>query len=334
MVLYIAGFLVCSILIFYHGTKLSFYGDLISLKSGLGKAWVGLILMASVTSLPELVIGISSVTVVGSSDLAVGNVLGSCVFNLAILSLLDALLPGQPILTRVPASNVLAATLGTILLCMVGLGLFLPNEVQIMNWIGGTSLGFLIIYLISIRLLHTYGKKNNPAIGAANPPEDSNVKMSLRRVIMWYTVHAVMVIAAAVVLPYFAAQIALATGIGQSFLGTLLLAASSSLPEVAVSISAARIGNAEMAVGNLFGSNIFNILLLTVSDIFYMPGNLLKDASESNIVTVLAIIAMNAVAIAGLTFRPEKKAFRYFAWDSMLILFLYMVTMLYIFYNP
>lgn len=334
MILYVAGFLVCSILIFYHGTKLSYYGDLISLKSGLGKAWVGLILMASVTSLPELVIGISSVTVVGSSDLAVGNVLGSCVFNLAILSLLDALLPGQPILTRVPASNVLAATLGTILLCMVGLGLFLPNEVQIMNWIGGTSLGFLIIYLVSIRLLHTYGRKNNPAIGAANPPEEGNVKMSLRRVIMWYSVHAVMVIAAAIVLPYFADQIALATGIGQSFLGTLLLAASSSLPEVAVSVSAARIGNAEMAVGNLFGSNIFNILLLTVSDIFYVPGNLLKDASESNIVTVLAIIAMNAVAIAGLTFRPEKKAFRFFAWDSILILFLYVVTMLYIFYNP
>lgn len=334
MVLHVAGFLVCSILIFYHGTKLSYYGDLISLKSGLGKAWVGLILMASVTSLPEMVIGISSVTVVGSSDLAVGNVLGSCVFNLAILSLLDALLPGQPILTRVPASNVLAATLGTILLCMVGLGLFLPNEIQIMNWIGGTSLGFLVIYLISVRLLHTYGQKNNPAIGAANPPEDGSVKMSLRRVMVWYSVHALMVIAAAVVLPYFTDQIAVATGIGKSFLGTLLLAASSSLPEVAVSISAARIGNAEMAVGNLFGSNIFNILLLTVSDIFYTPGNLLKDASESNIVTVLAIIAMNAVAIAGLTFRPEKKAFRFFAWDSMLILLLYMVTMLYIFYNP
>ena len=337
MILAIGGFLVCSALIFYHGTKLSFYGDLISIKSGLGKAWVGLILMASVTSLPELVIGISSVTVVGSADLAVGNVLGSCVFNLAILSLLDAILPGKPILTRVASSNVLAATLGTILLCMVGLGLFLPNEIQLMNWIGGTSLGFLIIYLIAIRLLHTYGLKNNPAIGAINPPQEAThggEMMSLRKVITWYSVHAVMVIAAATVLPYFSDQIAIATGIGESFVGTLLLAASSSLPEVAVSLSAARIGNAEMAVGNLFGSNIFNILLLTVSDIFYTPGNLLKDASESNLVTVLAIVAMNAIAIAGLTFRPEKKAFRFMAWDTLLILFLYVVTMLYIYQNP
>lgn len=332
MALYIAGFVVCSALIFYHGTKLSFYGDLISIKSGLGKAWVGLILMASVTSLPELMIGISSVTVVQSADLAVGNVLGSCVFNLAIISLLDAIMPGKPVLTRVAGSNVLAATLGTILLCMVGLGLFLPNEFQIMNWIGMTSLGFLIIYLVSMRLLHTYGRTSDPAIGAVNPPDES--VMSLRRVLIWYAVHAVMVIAAAMVLPYFSDQIAIETGIGQSFMGTLFLAASSSLPEVAVSISSARIGNAEMAVGNLFGSNIFNVLLLTVSDMLYTPGNLLKDASEPNLVTVLAIIAMNSVAIAGLTVRPEKKQFHYLAWDTLLILLLYLLTMLFIYLNP
>ena len=333
MALYIAGFVICSALIFYHGTKLSFYGDLLSIKSGLGKAWVGLILMASVTSLPELVIGISSVTVVESADLAVGNVLGSCVFNLAILSLLDAIMPGKPVLTQVANSNVLAATLCTILLCLVGIGLFLPNELIIMNWIGITSLGFLTIYLVSIRLLHTYGLRNDPAIGAVNPP-GGDVDMSLRKVILWYSVHAVMVIGAAVALPYFSDQISSQTGISQSFVGTLFLAASSSLPEVAVSLSAARIGNVDMAVGNLFGSNIFNIMLLAISDIFYLPGELLKDASEANLVTVFAIIGMNAIAIAGLTIRPEKKRFHFLAWDTMLIFLLYIITMLFIFIYP
>lgn len=331
MVLNIAGFVVCSVLIFYHGTKLSIYGDLISVKSGLAKAWVGLILMASVTSLPELVIGVSSVTVVGSADLAVGNVLGSCVFNLAILSLLDAIIPGQPILTRVANSNVLAATLGTILLCMVGIGLFLSDEVMIMNWLAGTSLAFLVVYLASIRILYSYGLKETKMVQEATQSGDEN-QMSLRTVVKWYAVHAIMVIAAAVVLPYFSDQIALETGINQSFVGTLLLAASSSLPEVAVSISAARLGNVDMAVGNLFGSNIFNILLLTISDLFYVQGSLLKDASESNLVTVFATITMNAIAIAGLTFRPEKKKFRFLAWDTFLILLLYIFSMLFIFF--
>jgi cation:H+ antiporter len=325
------GFLVCSILIFYHGQKLSFYGNLISIKSGLGKAWVGLILMSSVTSLPELSIGISSVTVVGSADLAVGNVLGSCVFNLAVLSLLDVVTPGLPVLTRVATSNVLAASLGTILLCLVGVGLIVSNEISILNWIGITSLSFLVVYFISMRLLHSYGLKQS-AVDELLEEEGSN-PMKLRTVLFWYAAHAAMVIVAALVLPYFSEQIAAATGLGESFIGTLLLATSSSLPEIAVSLSAARLGNIEMAVSNLFGSNIFNVMILSIEDVFYTRGNLLRDASASHVVTVFATIAMNAIAIVGLTMRPQKKGFRYVAWDTLLILILYMFTMLFLYLN-
>lgn len=333
MILDFLGFSLCALLIFYHGMKLSYYGDQISLKSGLGKVWVGLILMASVTSLPELMIGISSVSVVGSADLAVGNVLGSCIFNLTILSLLDALLPGKPVLTRVPFTNVLAATLGTILISFVGVGLFLSNEISILNWIGITSLAFLAIYLISMRLLHSYGLKESAThSGAIRQQDESTQKLST--VIFWYLLHAVMVIVAALALPYFSEQIAIKTGIGESFIGTLLLAASSSLPEIAVSISAARMGSLDMAVGNLFGSNIFNVMLLTIADLFYYEGNLLQDASESNMISVLAVVIMNSIAIAGLTVRHEKKIFYRLAWDTLLILVLYILTMLYLYFNP
>src|SRR5687767_7432549 len=75
------GFLVCAAIIFLAGRKLSFYGERIAEKTGLGKAWIGLILMASVTSMPELMVGISSTAIVGSADLAVGDILGSCIFN-------------------------------------------------------------------------------------------------------------------------------------------------------------------------------------------------------------------------------------------------------------
>jgi cation:H+ antiporter len=331
MILAVAGFLGCSLLIFYHGRKLAHYGDLISIKSGWGKVWVGLILMASVTSLPELVIGTSSVTLVGSADLAVGNVLGSCVFNLAILSLLDAIIPGQPILTKVARSNVLAATLGSILLAFVGIGLFLSNEIRILNWIGITSLVFVIVYFVSVRLLHTYGLRENSITGAS-VPDQSRIKLSLSSLFMWYAVHAVMVIIAALALPYFSEQIAAESGIGESFIGTLLLAASSSLPEIAVSISAARMGNTDMAVGNLFGSNIFNIMLLAIFDLFYEGGNILQDASESNMITVFATIIMNSIAIAGFTMRPEKKGLRFLAWDTALILIVYVLTIVFLYF--
>jgi Ca2+/Na+ antiporter len=86
---YALGFIICALVIIYSGTKLSKYGDLIAEKTGMGKAWFGLVLMASVTSLPELITGISSIVIVDEPDLAVGDILGSCVFNLLILSILD-----------------------------------------------------------------------------------------------------------------------------------------------------------------------------------------------------------------------------------------------------
>src|SRR5688572_15143343 len=108
--LLIAGFLFCAIVIFFAGRKLSYYGDILSDITGMGKAWVGLILMASVTSLPELVVGISSSAIIQSADLAVGDVLGSCAFNLGILALLDALVPRHRHLFSMASPNhILAA---------------------------------------------------------------------------------------------------------------------------------------------------------------------------------------------------------------------------------
>ena len=105
--------MACAIVIIYSGAKLSFYGDKIADLTGMGKAWIGLILMSSVTSLPELITGISSVAIVKAPNLAAGDVFGSCVFNLLILSFLDARIK-QPILSLVKSSHMVAAIFGII----------------------------------------------------------------------------------------------------------------------------------------------------------------------------------------------------------------------------
>jgi cation:H+ antiporter len=320
MLIDIGGFLICAMLIFFHGQKLSKYGDQIAALTGLGRVWIGLILMAAVTSLPELGIGISSVAIVGSADLAVGDILGSCVFNMAILSLLDALSPGDPILSRVSKSQILAVTLSTILIAMVGMGIFLPDDFIMIGWIGVTSLLFAVGYGISIKLMHGMDKEENTS---SIKTSSSTAKKKLRTVIGWYSVHAVVVVAAAFVLPYFAEGIAIKTGLSESFVGTFLLAASSSFPEIAIAIGAVRIGAADMAVGNLFGSNIFNIFTLFINDLFYTKDYLLKDASDNHLITVFAVIIMNCIAIAGLIIKSKKKQFHYLAWDTLLILLVY-----------
>ncbi len=322
----ISGFIICAALIFITGRNLSKYGDAIADQLGLGKAWIGLILMASVTSLPELVVGISSVTIVESPDLAAGDVLGSCVFNLMILSVLDVFVKGSPLFTRTSTTHVMAGTMGIILVAMAGLGIFLTEEITITPWIGLTSMAFIIVYFFAMRVIYFFERSNAIAPDiAANHLQNS---IPLKKAVSLYFLNALVVISAALFLPGFAETIANETGLGESFVGTLFLAASTSFPEMAVSFSALRMGSFDMAVGNLLGSNLFNILILAVDDMFYVKGHLLKDVSDINLVSVFAVIIMTSVAIAGLTFQKRGKKRFILATDTFLILSVYIVNLI------
>lgn len=317
-------FFFCAVVIFFAGKRISYYGDLIAELTGMGRAWIGLILMASVTSLPELVVGISSAAWVKSADLAVGDILGSCAFNLGILSLMDAFTPkGRPLLANVSASHILAAALGLILIALTGLSLFLPVDIVLSPGLGITSILFLVLYMVSVRIIYEYNSRNPVAVLES---AESGHQLTLKQAVIRYAGFAAIIIAAALWLPEFAHRIAEATGLESSFIGTFFLAVSTSLPEIAVSIAALRLGAADMAVGNLFGSNIFNILILFIDDLVYTDGHLMKDASDVHVVSVFAAILMSAVAIIGLTFRIPGKRFL-LAWDSLVIFLIYALNL-------
>jgi cation:H+ antiporter len=156
-------------------------------------------------------------------------------------------------------------------------------------------------------------------------------KTWLKKVVFWYALNALVVIGAALLLPYFAENLSNQTGQNKSFTGTVLLAASTLLTEVAVSVAAISMGAIDMAVGNLLGSNLFNIFILAIGNIFYRKRHILVDASESHIVSVFSIIKMTAIAIIGLTYRSKKKAL-FLAWDTLLIVIMFIFNMV-ILYN-
>ena len=104
--------LVCAVLIFWVGALLSKYGDVIAEKTGLGRAWIGAILIAGVTSLPELASGVSAVAWLNAPNLAAGAVLGSCLFNLALIAMIDlAYQPGR-VLAKAQEVHILSGGLG------------------------------------------------------------------------------------------------------------------------------------------------------------------------------------------------------------------------------
>jgi len=132
-------------------------------------------------------------------------------------------------------------------------------------------------------------------------------------------------VAAAIYLPSIGEKIAHETGLGETFVGSIFIALATTLPELTVSLTAYRIGAVDMAVGNLFGSNLFNMNILALDDVFYVAGPLLNYVSANHLVSVIGNISMTAVAVIGLTFRATRKRF-FLSWDALAIAGIYVVT--------
>jgi len=321
------GLIICTALIVYSGTKLSRYGDIIAEKTGLGRAWIGVVLMASVTSLPELVTGISSVTFAGVPNIAIGDVLGSCVFNMLILALLDTVYRVMPISAKAHQGNILSASFGILLLSMVAISLFLGKYVYPFGWIGPYSLLFMVIYFFAMRLIFFYSRKQISAFMKEKAIELKYKDIATKTAIVNYSINAVIVIAAATFLPKVGEGIAETTGLGQTFVGNIFIAFSTSLPEIVVSLSAVKMDAVDLAIGNLFGSNMFNIFILALDDIFFLKGPILSYVNQNHAISALSAISMTVIAIIGLSYRAEKKPL-FIAWDSLSMVLVYITNIM------
>jgi cation:H+ antiporter len=320
----ILGFLACTIAIGVAGTYLSRYGDVIARRSGMGGSWVGLVLIATVTSLPELATGVSAVTINQAPDIAVGDVLGSCVFNLLIIVVLDLLQRGESVYTRARQGHILSAGFGVILIGFAGFNVLLAQGGPHWAWghVGLYSPVMVVLYAVAMRTVFRY-EASHPEQGAQATRDGD---LTLRQALQRYAAAALVVVAAGIWLPYLGKALAAQMGWSQSFVGTLFVAAATSLPEVAVSVAALRIGALDMAIGNLFGSNLFNMFILAIDDALYLKGPLLSDVSTAHAVSALSAIMMTGVAIVGLLFRPKLRVLKTVGWASIVLFVFYLLN--------
>jgi cation:H+ antiporter len=321
----VLGFLACAIAIGVAGSLLSRYGDLIARRTGMGGSWVGLVLIATVTSLPELATGASAVTVNLAPEIAVGDVLGSCVFNLLLIVMLDLLQRGESVYTRARQGHILSAGFGVILIGFAGFNVLLARGGPGWSWghVGLYSPLIVVLYAVAMRTVFRY-ESSHPEAAQDEPARDRG--LTLRQALRRYAAAALVVVAAGVWLPYVGKALALQMGWSQGFVGTLFVAAATSLPEVAVSVAALRIGALDMAIGNLLGSNLFNILILAFDDALYTRGPLLSDVSPAHAVSALSAIMMTGVAIVGLLYRPKLRVLNTVGWASILLFVIYLLN--------
>jgi cation:H+ antiporter len=319
-------FLLCVALIGFAGVKLSRYGDAIADKTGLGGTWIGVVMLASVTSLPELVTGISSVTVANVPDIAVGDVLGSCVFNLLLIGLLDVLSRDESVFRRASRGHILSAGFGVTLIGLAGLGLLLATKggaVQLWH-IGLYSPAILILYTVSMRSVFLYETAQVREFTEAET--DAYPQLSLRTAVLRYIGAAAVVLVAGAWLPFVAKALAVQMGWYESFVGTLFVAFVTSLPELVVTVAALHLGAVDMAIGNLFGSNLFNIGILAVDDIFFLPGPLFDSVSSIHAISAFSAIMMTGAAVVGLLYRPQARVLNMAGWASIFLFVVYLVN--------
>lgn len=319
-------FLVMAIFIIITGTYLSRFGDIIADKSGLGQAFIGGILIAMATSLPELVTSISS-ALVGAPDIAVGNAFGSNTFNLVILAFADLLQGKGPLFLRVNYSHILSGLVGILLSSLVVFSLILSNFMNLnfsIFGIGIDSIILLLTYLISVRMIYRYDKNNPLDAKDEKKEKDSNQNYTLNKALLGFVFCAVVIVFSGYRLTLAADQISVVTGINQSFIGSILVAAATSLPELVATISAIKIGAYNMAVGNVFGSNIFNMTVIFFADLFYREGVLLEDAQMVHILTAIVGIVMAVIILIGLFYR-SRQSFMWMGWDSITAALVYFI---------
>ena len=326
MLLVWVEFVFCALLVLFFGTKLSRYGHIIAEKTGLSGLWVGLLLLAIVTSLPEIITGVSAVTMVGGlqgANLAVGNIFGSNALNLFIIALLDILYRPMPLLSMAGRGHSFPAVLGILLIAFAGGSVLLSTEVWegALGWVSIYSFVLIIIYLWGTRrVFQSEGREQQ-----LEATELHYENISPRRTYMGFAIAALGIIGAGTWLALIGDEIAASTGWGASFVGSLFLAVTTSLPELVVCITALRIGAMDMAIADVLGSNMFNIGIgVFCCDIFYHSGSIFSAASSSHVFTAAIVTLMTLIIIAGLTFRTRRKTPLRLSWYAVALIVVYL----------
>jgi len=312
--------ILCILIISFSGRGIAKYGDIIAHKTGFGRIWIGVVLLALVTSLPELFTGISAITLVDAPDLTIANLFGANAFNLLNLALLDIAYQNGSLLRAVSSSNRLTAWLSLVLVLVAATPIFISQLSALgIGWIGWYTPTIIVLYLIFMRIIFCSEQRQS----SHQVVELDYGEISLRKTYLYFAILAVFIIGTGIWLAIIGEEIATTYRWGEGFVGSLFLAFTTSLPEITVSFAAMRMGAVDLAVANMIGSNLFNMTIIPINDLLYSQGSVLASVSESHLTSSLRVIVMTVIFIAGLYFRP-KRLFR-LSWFNFSLIVLFLV---------
>lgn len=326
--------LLTALLIAGAGTMLARSGDTIAARTNLGGVWVGSVFLAMATSLPEIGTNIAAVRI-NAPDLAVGDAFGSSMANMLILAIINLLPPGADLFRKATLDHALYASLAIILTCVAAI-VILVHPTHSYLGLGPGSVLLVAIYLVGSRAVfrrsalarratmteEMSGTRGAESDGPAETPAEP--KGSLRRPALVFLAGALVMLFAAPQFARSAEGLAIATGMGPTFVGTWFVGLATSLPELVTSLAAVRMRAYDLAVGNLFGSNAFNMTIFVILDVVHPGPPILGIVSPLHAISALIAVLLMAVGTAALVYRSQGRL-ALLEPSSMLIIIGYVV---------
>lgn len=310
-------FLISAGLITLAAMQLAKSGDIIANRTRMGGMIIGIVLLAGATSLPELLTTISAIFQ-GVPNLAAGNLLGSNMLNMFLLAVLDMVNYKRRLLRKAALRHALSGSLATLLIGMVVFFILADINIKI-GWVGGDSILLILAYLVAVNLLR--GQSRHLGAPAAIQVPDNYP--SLRQGMIGFVLAAA---ALTVITPWMvnsSSRIADLTGLGATFIGTTLVALVTSLPELVTTLAAAKLGADDMAIGNLFGSNMFNMFALGLTDLFYLQGRFLSVIDPAFLLVGMLGLLMTGMGLIGNLARLERRLF-IIEMDALALILVYL----------
>lgn len=296
------AFLLAAVAVFGIASRLARHADAISDATGLGRAWIGTVLLAASTSVPELTTDVNA-SLLGTIDIGVGDLVGSTLANMLLLAVLDLAFFRRRILDHVSPEHALVGTIAVVLTAIAGAAIANGGLGRV-GPLGIETLLIFGIYLLGMRAV--YGN-----IQPTAPPEQLELgetsRTLLREALIGFALAAVGLLIMAPLVVLCAEAISVEGGLTESFVGTLLVGFTTSLPEMAATFAAVRLGAFDLAVGNLLGSCAFNMCILLAMDIAYRNGPVLAHASQDHVLSALLAVVCVALGMLGILARRGQR---------------------------
>ncbi len=314
-----AQFAACALLIIISGYRLSETAERIVKAGRLSEGLMGIFVLAAITSFPEAWTSIASVVKVKAPNLGIGNLIGSVIFNIMILTALDYKFGKRSLLSSVKNYHLSTCAFSLALLSIVLVSLSVKA-------FGINAKGFFNVGLDSYLILGVYSVSLffiNNITRSEHVEEKEKTRHPVREYLILMTMGAV-IIACGFWLASIGKGIVELHGWSEMYFGTIAIAFTTSLPEIVVSLSALSIGSPNMAVGNILGSNLFNILIIPIADILHKTGYILSDVSQAHIYSSVIAILLTIAIFGGIFYKP-KKSFARFGIGTIALVIIFIV---------